>query len=266
MYHQLYLISPKIQSNFLKADKKLGQHFLVDESARQQIASLILSGALSNNVLEIGPGMGAITQLLLPTLADKLTCIELDARCVSYLHAKMPSLKIRHEDFLSSDYIDSISEELLVCGNFPYNISTEIVFKVLEHFVKIPMVVGMFQKEVAYRLAAKSGSKVYGITSVLAQFFYDIEINIVLPPQAFSPPPQVESAVITMVRKSVIPHDISYKNLSILVKTAFNQRRKMLRNALKNLHLDEGLIQRYGAMRAEQLTLDDYCTIAKTMS
>lgn len=249
----------------MKADKKLGQHFLIDKEARQEIATLILSNARDKEVLEIGPGMGALTSLLLPALEEKLTCIELDYRCVEYLHANYLHLKVIQEDFLKSYYLAKLDNQIVICGNFPYNISTEIVFKVLEYYTKIPVVVGMFQKEVAMRLAARPGSKVYGITSVLAQFFYDVKIDMVLPPIAFSPPPKVDSAVITMSRKDDIPEDVSYKKLSLLVKTSFNQRRKMLRNALKSLKLPEQSIEKFGALRAEQLSLEDYCAITKMM-
>ncbi len=249
----------------MKADKKLGQHFLADKEARQHIASLILANAADKHVLEIGSGMGAISSLIFPSVGKKMTCIELDKRCVEYLQAMHPSLNILHEDFITSNYLEVLGEEVLVCGNFPYNISTEIVFRVLKYHEKVPVVIGMFQKEVAQRLAATSGSKIYGITSVLTQFFYEIKIELVLPPSAFSPPPKVESAVITMRRKKDIAVDISFRKLSLLVKTAFNQRRKMLRNALKSLQLPDVCIEKYGVMRAEQLTLEDYCAITKMM-
>ncbi len=249
----------------MKADKKLGQHFLVDEEARQNIATLILSNAKDNDVLEIGPGMGAITNILFHTLKENLICIELDPRCVEYLNSTYLHLKVIHEDFLASNYLAKSDTQIVICGNFPYNISTEIVFKVIEFYTKIPIVVGMFQKEVAMRLAAKPGSKVYGITSVLSQFFYEVHIEMILPPSAFSPPPKVDSAVITMRRKASILDDISYQKLSILVKKAFNQRRKMLRNALKSLQLPEICIEKYGTLRAEQLSLEDYCAMTKMM-
>lgn len=248
----------------MKANKSLGQHFLTDKTAIDNILSVVNQNIGSLNLLEIGPGMGAITNKLFKEYKQRLQCIELDSRCVDYLQKQYPKLIVHSDDFLNNNFLENATEELLLVGNFPYNISTEIVFKVLEYKDKIPVVVGMFQKEVALRLASKLGSKEYGITSVLAQFYYDIEVCFHLLPSSFHPAPKVNSSVILMKRKEHVDEEVSYKKLKLVVKTAFNQRRKMLRNALSSLTFkDNTVVEKYAMLRAEQLSLEDFILLSK---
>jgi 16S rRNA (adenine1518-N6/adenine1519-N6)-dimethyltransferase len=226
----------------VKAKKYLGQHFLNDEIIAQKIAdTLSLNGY--NTVLEIGPGMGVLTKYLLQK--DVTThVIEIDTESVAYLQANYLNLasRIIEKDFLKYDLNEVFKgESFAIIGNFPYNISTQIVFKTLEMRHQIPEFSGMFQKEVAERICSKEGSKVYGILSVLTQAYYDAEYLFTVPPSVFNPPPKVESGVLRLTRKKeyALPCDdaLFFK----VVKTAFQQRRKTMRNSLKTLNLSDNL-------------------------
>jgi len=226
----------------VKAKKHLGQHFLTDEKIAEKIAN-ILSVQNYTQVLEIGPGMGVMTKYL---LKKKYTThvIEIDDESVEYLQANYLHLapRIYNTDFLKVNLKDLFKgEQFAIVGNFPYNISTQIVFKTIENRTLIPEFGGMFQKEVAERICAQPGSKIYGITSVLTQAYYDTEYLFTVPPQVFNPPPKVDSGVMVMKRKENINLPVPDKLFKNVVKTAFGQRRKMLRSSLKSLKLSDNL-------------------------
>lgn len=216
----------------VKAKKYLGQHFLKDMGVARQIAeSLTLDGPTA--VLEIGPGMGVLTQFLLQNPLIDLTAVELDSESVVYLHEHYPDLKVIEADFLKMDLKSHFSDKFCIIGNFPYNISSQIFFKMLDNKDSIPCLAGMIQKEVAERIAAPAGSKTYGILSVLMQAYYKIEYLFTVNATVFDPPPKVQSAVIRFTRNEVSQIDCNEQLFKNVVKTAFNQRRKTLRNSLK---------------------------------
>jgi len=218
----------------VRAKKYLGQHFLKDMGIARQIAeSLVLDGRTS--VLEIGPGMGVLTQFLLQNPLIDLTAVELDTESVEYLHIHYPELKVIEADFLKMDLKNLFPDKFCIIGNFPYNISSQIFFKMLDNKDSIPCLAGMIQKEVAERIAAPAGSKTYGILSVLMQAYYKIEYLFTVPPTVFDPPPKVESAVIRFTRNEVSKINCDEQLFKTVVKTSFNQRRKTLRNSLKPL-------------------------------
>ncbi|OCB75378.1 16S rRNA (adenine(1518)-N(6)/adenine(1519)-N(6))-dimethyltransferase RsmA [Flavobacterium crassostreae] len=226
----------------VKAKKHLGQHFLKDESIAKAIADTInLQGY--EEVLEIGPGMGVLTKYLLEKPINTYV-IEIDTESVTYLDENYPKLKgkIISEDFLKYN-INHVFDgrQFAIIGNFPYNISTQIVFKTLELKHQIPEFAGMFQKEVAERICEKKGSKAYGILSVLAQAFYEVEYLFTVDENVFIPPPKVKSGVMRMRRKADYSLPCSEKLFYTVVKTAFQQRRKTLRNSLKILNLSDAL-------------------------
>lgn len=244
--------------------KSYGQHFLTDTNVLNDIIQLILSQNNGMEIIEVGPGTGALTKLLFDKSAP-LTCIELDKRCVEYLHQHFDSSKLQiiEQDVLQTDFNQLIENEAMLVGNFPYNISSQIVFKVLDYKEKIPVCIGMFQKEMAIRLAAAPGKKDYGITSVLTQLFYDVKVEFDIAPQSFSPPPKVMSSVLTMKRKENVQIDFNFKLFKTIVKAGFNQRRKMLRSALKGVVNPEILKEEYFNKRAEQLSISDYIALTK---
>jgi 16S rRNA (adenine1518-N6/adenine1519-N6)-dimethyltransferase len=243
----------------VRAKKHLGQHFLKDEGVAERIAKVTpLDGV--HKVLEIGPGMGVMTKYLLAMPDVETWVIEIDGESVSYLqaHYNQLSARILETDFLQWNPASVFGEEpFALVGNFPYNISSQIVFRVLDMRDQIPAFGGMFQKEVAQRLCAPPGSKTYGILSVLCQAYYDLTYDFTVPPSVFNPPPKVDSGVMHMVRKSVDPN-IDFKMLKRGVKAAFGQRRKTLRNALKTLNLPEGFEHPYLSKRAEQLSHEQF--------
>ena len=225
----------------VRAKKYLGQHFLKDmEVARRIAASLTLDGRTS--VLEIGPGMGVLTQFLLQDPLIDLTAVELDGESVAYLHEHYPDLHVIEADFLKMDLKSYFPDKFCIIGNFPYNISSQIFFKMLENKDSIPCLAGMIQKEVAERIAAPAGSKTYGILSVLMQAYYNIEYLFTVHEQVFDPPPKVKSAVIRFTRNEVSQINCNDALFKTVVKTAFNQRRKTLRNSLKPLGLGEDVL------------------------
>lgn len=217
----------------VKPKKALGQHFLKDLQIAQRIANT-LADYKGTPVLEIGPGMGVLTQFLLEEGHD-LKVVELDSESVAYLEQNFPDLKGRiiAQDFLKLDLSQLYPDRFCVIGNYPYNISSQIFFKVLDYKEQIPCCSGMIQKEVAERLASAPGSKAYGIISVLLQAWYDIEYLFTVSEQVFNPPPKVKSAVIRMTRNSRTELDCDEKLFKTVVKTTFNQRRKTLRNSIK---------------------------------
>ncbi|MGV6845937.1 MAG: 16S rRNA (adenine(1518)-N(6)/adenine(1519)-N(6))-dimethyltransferase RsmA [Lutibacter sp.] len=244
----------------VKAKKHLGQHFLKDETIAKKIADT-LTEKNYHTVLEIGPGMGVLTQYLLNKNLD-IHVIEIDTESVAYLKNQFAQLTnhILENDFLKIDLKTLFQgNSFAIIGNFPYNISSQIVFKTLENKEIIPEFSGMFQKEVAQRITAKPGNKIYGILSVLTQAFYNTEYLFTVPPNVFNPPPKVDSGVIRLIRKNNFELSVSEKLFFRVVKTSFNQRRKTLRNSLKSFNLSDKLKQdTIFAMRPEQLTVEQF--------
>lgn len=247
----------------VRAKKHLGQHFLKNEAIAKKIADSLTENGY-DTVLEIGPGMGVLTKYLLQK-SYTTHVIEIDAESVEYLENTYLNLapRILSKDFLKiniSDYFEN--KPLAIIGNFPYNISSQIVFKTLENRAQIPEFSGMFQKEVAERIAEKEGSKKYGILSVLTQAFYDVDYLFTVPPSVFNPPPKVDSGVIRMVRKKNFTLPVDEKLFYRVVKTAFNQRRKMLRSSLKSMHLSDKLREdSIFAKRPEQLSVEAFINL-----
>jgi 16S rRNA (adenine1518-N6/adenine1519-N6)-dimethyltransferase len=244
--------------------KSLGQHFLTDKTVCERIQGVLQQNAIER-LVEVGPGAGALTEYIYKIPTQSFKAIELDTEKVNYLHHSFPELqgKIINEDFLDTQI--PFEDSFTLVGNFPYNISTQIVFKVLEWKTQVPMMVGMFQKEVAERIAAKPHSKAYGILSVLAQAFYDVTYLFDVPPSAFNPPPKVDSGVIMFKRKETFPEMASEKSFYHIVKMAFGQRRKMLRNPLKPYFTTEQLADPIFTKRAENLTYEDYAALTFKM-
>ncbi len=252
----------------VKAKKHLGQHFLTDENIAKKIADSLKENTY-NDVLEIGPGMGVLTKYLLEK--DYTThVIEIDVASVNYLKAHYLNLadRIISKDFLKLDLNDFFGDkQLAIIGNFPYNISSQIVFKAIENKHRVPEFSGMFQKEVARRIAEGPGSKVYGIISVLTQAFYDVEYLFTVPPSVFNPPPKVDSGVIRLVRKEDYTLPVDEKLFFKVVKTAFNQRRKMLRSSLKSFNLSDKLREdAIFAQRPEQLSVQEFISLTQKIA
>lgn len=241
--------------------KSLGQHFLKDENVCRNIVAELTKCSFQN-LVEVGPGGGALTKYLLQLPDVNFKAVELDEEKVTYLKHTYPQLqdKIIHQSILDID--KPFEGRFTVVGNFPYNISTQIVFKILEWKDDVECMVGMFQKEVAQRIAAKEGSKVYGVTSVLVQAYYDVIYLFEVSEQSFTPPPKVKSAVIKLLPKKERMPVKSDKAFFTLVKTAFQQRRKTMRNACKSLFSPEVLQQEIFAKRAEQLSVSDFAQLS----
>ncbi|CAL2107023.1 Ribosomal RNA small subunit methyltransferase A [Tenacibaculum sp. 190524A02b] len=261
----------------VRAKKHLGQHFLTDENIAKKIADSLTENGY-NHVLEIGPGMGVLTKYLLEK-KPKVTVMELDSESVSYLKDTFPLENIKLDtsldkfniiegDFLKQN-ISKIfnNEQVAIIGNFPYNISSQIVFKAIENRDFVPEFSGMFQKEVAQRIAEKEGSKTYGILSVLTQAFFDAEYLFTVPPTVFNPPPKVDSGVIRLIRKENYTLPVDEKLFFRVVKTSFNQRRKMLRSSLKSFNLSDTLKEDpIFAMRPEQLSVQDFINLTSKIA
>lgn len=245
----------------IRAKKGLGQHFLKDQEVARNIADSILTYP-GRKVLEVGPGTGILTQFLHKKEID-LSVIEIDKESVVFLKEKFPGLKIIQGDFLQEDLSAILNNDGAVIGNFPYHISSQILFHCLEYRDYVSEISGMFQKEVAERIAARHGNKTYGVISVLLQTFYEAEYLMTIEPDVFIPPPKVKSAVVRLKRKEspILPHDEPWFNK--VVKTAFNQRRKTLRNALKPLL--KGIVPEHPFMskRAEQLSVSDFIDLSE---
>ena len=245
--------------------KKLGQHFLNDLNIAEKITDqpFINHG---KNVLEIGPGMGVLTNFLIKKNIN-LKLIEIDNEAVSFLTKKFPTLKnkIISGNFIKMELKTFFGEEnFSIIGNFPYNISSQIVFKTLENRDRIPFFCGMFQKEVAKRICERPGSKAYGILSVLCQIFYNTEYLFSVAPLVFSPPPKVDSGVIALTRKSNLSNDFNERLLFKVVKLSFQQRRKTLRNSLKSLGIPKNVLEdSIFDLRPEKLSGDEFIALTK---
>lgn len=246
--------------NVIRAKKNLGQHFLTDQNIAQKIVgSLEAVGAES--VLEIGSGMGVLTQYLINQNYSSFHAIEIDYESVSYLKSKFPELtnNLIEGDFLKLDIGSIFSGKLAIIGNFPYNISSQIFFKVLENKNQVDEVVGMLQKEVAERLCSGPGTKKYGILSVLLQAYYSVDYLFTVNENVFSPPPKVKSAVIRLKRNDVKELGCNHQLFVRVVKAAFNQRRKMLRNSMKQV----GFVapEEFAMLRPEQMSNEDFISL-----
>jgi 16S rRNA (adenine1518-N6/adenine1519-N6)-dimethyltransferase len=252
----------------VRAKKHLGQHFLKDESIAKDIAdTLTLKGYAK--VLEIGPGMGVLTKYILDKPIETYV-IEIDTESVEYLNTHYPKLhgKIISQDFLKYHIAKEFGDEpFAIIGNFPYNISTQIVFRTLELRDRIPEFSGMFQKEVAQRICEKKGSKAYGILSVLVQAFYDAEYLFTVDEHVFNPPPKVKSGVLRLIRKEDYHLPVDEKLFFAVVKMAFNQRRKTLRNSLKTYNLSDNLKEDIiFDLRPEQLSVEQFIDLTQKIA
>jgi 16S rRNA (adenine1518-N6/adenine1519-N6)-dimethyltransferase len=248
----------------VKAKKFLGQHFLTDERIAERIVDSLSTE--TNHVLEIGPGMGVLTKYLIKKDELDFHVVEIDRESVAYLHDHYPTLDVIEGDFLQYDLTSLFHDTFSIIGNFPYNISSQILFKVFNNRDRVSEVVGMFQKEVAERVAAGPGSKTYGILSVLLSAFYNIEYLFTVNENVFNPPPKVKSAVIRLRRNDVKSLECDEKLFVQVVKAGFNQRRKTLRNALRQLNLPlDRISEETLAKRAEQLSVTQFIEITKTI-
>ncbi len=244
----------------MKAKKSYGQHFLNREDLAQRIAEGLSYIGKTKKILEVGPGKGMLTKYLEEQDAE-LFLVEADRDMVSYLMKHFPALKeqIIAADFLKVPIDEIIKGEFCLIGNYPYNISSQILFKMLDYRAQIPEMVGMFQKEVAERVVAKPGNKVYGVISVLIQAYYEGEYLFSVPKEAFSPPPKVESGVIRLTRKADTDLGCDYKIFRRVVKQAFSQRRKMLRNTMKTFVKGNPLLEdAFFKQRPEQLSVAEF--------
>lgn len=245
----------------VKAKKHLGQHFLTDKNICKKIADQYGFHEGCKRVLEIGPGTGALTEFLLKRDEIDLMVMDVDGESIAYLNNHFPTLngKIKEADFLRIQVAKEFGDEpFAVVGNFPYNISSQILFKCLEHRNQIPEIMGMFQKEVAERVAEPPGSKQYGILSVLLQAFYSINYCFTVDEHVFNPPPKVKSGVIRCVRNERKSLECDEALFIRVVKMSFNQRRKTLRNSLKALLNGQALSESFSNQRPEKLSVDDF--------
>lgn len=245
--------------------KSLGQHFLKDDTIIMKIVEELKQHTF-DRLLEVGPGAGALTKHLLTIPSIDFKAVEIDEEKIAYLHKNHEVLKgkIIADSFL--DIEKPFDESFIVIGNFPYNISSQILFKILDWRDDVPIAIGMFQKEVAERAASGPGSKAYGVLSVLVQAYYVVDYLFDVPPECFNPPPKVMSGVIRLTKRTeplIVKSERSFKNL---VKAAFNQRRKTLRNALKGLFTPEMLQNELFEKRAEQLSVEAFAALTFQMS
>ncbi|MES2565962.1 MAG: 16S rRNA (adenine(1518)-N(6)/adenine(1519)-N(6))-dimethyltransferase RsmA [Bacteroidota bacterium] len=248
----------------VKAKKHLGQHFLIDLNIAQKIVNALPQDDLA--ILEIGPGTGVLTQYLIEK--DNFTAFDIDTESIEFLKQKYPqhAHKIHFQDFLEADLKPFASKgNFKVIGNFPYNISTQIMFKVLEHRADVSALVGMFQKEVAVRIAEKPGSKAYGILSVMLQAFYKIEYLFTVSEHVFNPPPKVKSAVIRLTRNTTDKLNCDEALFFKVVKASFNQRRKTVRNSVKVLSGNHNVDSIYLDKRAEQLSVHEFVALTNSI-
>ncbi|MFW6019477.1 MAG: 16S rRNA (adenine(1518)-N(6)/adenine(1519)-N(6))-dimethyltransferase RsmA [Bacteroidales bacterium] len=249
----------------VRPKKYYGQHFLKNPATAKRISDSLPSDA--RFVLEIGPGMGILTKPLYQRFGQNLKVIEIDHEAITYLQDEFGDFhnNIIRGDFLKQDITNLFPDQFQITGNFPYNISSQILFRMLEHKDNIPSLTGMFQKEVAQRIVSQPGSRIYGILSVLTQAFYQAQIIFTLSENEFSPPPKVESAVIQLIRKENYSLDCNEALFFKVVKTAFQQRRKTLRNSLKSLLQDIELPQHISSSRPEQLGVKEFEEITRRL-
>lgn len=248
--------------SIVKAKKSLGQHFLKDQNIARKITDSLLP--VTREVLEIGPGMGVLTRHLLENNQFSVRAVDIDQESIDYLHTELADHRdqILYGDFLKMDLSEFYATPFSVIGNLPYNISSQIFFRILEHRQLIPQVVCMIQKEVAERISAPFGNKTYGILSVFLQAFYDIEYLFTVSEKVFDPPPKVKSAVIRLIRNTREILDCDEKLFFNVVKTGFNQRRKTLRNSIRSI-LPPGFDSKYLNLRPEQLSVDDFIRLCQ---
>lgn len=255
--------------SIVKAKKHLGQHFLTDKNIAEKIVNSLKSTDSYQHVLEVGPGMGILSDFLLSKDDPQAYLIDIDTESYAFLNKKYPSLgeRLINGDFLQLNFKDVFPGKLGIIGNFPYNISSQILFKVLDNRDQVVELVGMFQKEVAQRCAEKPGSKEYGILSVFLQAFYNVEYLFSVKPGVFNPPPKVTSAVIRLTRNEVEKLDCDEKLFWQVVKAGFNQRRKTLRNALSSLVSKEDMQEDpLLDLRAERLGVADFVKLTNLIS
>lgn len=255
--------------SLVKAKKYLGQHFLTDKNIAEKIVNSLQAPGQYQQVLEVGPGMGILSDFLLRNKEFQTYLIDIDTESFEYLQKKYPDLGSRliNGDFLALNFSDIFEGKFGIIGNFPYNISSQILFKVLENRDQVTELVGMFQKEVAQRCAEKPGSKEYGILSVFLQAFYKVEYLFSVKPGVFNPPPKVTSAVIRLTRNEVEKLDCDEKLFWKVVKAGFNQRRKTLRNALSSLVSKEEMKNDpLLDLRAERLSVNDFVKLTNLLS
>jgi len=244
----------------MRAKKSYGQHFLINESLADSIVAAAIENAGDLPILEVGPGKGVLTQRLIQQNAT-FKAVEADRDMISYLKQNLPRMKERliAGDFLKQNLNEPFDSEYLLFGNFPYNISSQIIFKAIDYNAKIPTIIGMFQKEMADRIIAPHGSKTYGAISVLTQIFYQGKTIFRVSPGSFSPPPKVNSSVIMLHRNPILPPEVDFKTFRMVVKNSFGQRRKMIRNTLKSVVTQTELLEhRFFTMRPEQLSVQEF--------
>ena len=241
--------------------KSLGQHFLKDEGVAMDIVDALQN--VDGAVVEVGPGLGVLTKYLIKKYPHNLTAVDIDDRLAQLIPQQFEGIHFIHQDILKVDFAKNFPDKnVYVIGNFPYNISTEIVFRIIEQRNVVKQMVGMFQKEVAMRLAAKEGNKVYGVTSILSQAFFKVEYLLDVPPHFFDPPPKVQSGVVRfmpLAEPFIIKDEKHFFNV---VKAGFNQRRKTLRNALKIYPASKKLDEKILNQRAEQLSVAQWVNLA----
>jgi 16S rRNA (adenine1518-N6/adenine1519-N6)-dimethyltransferase len=255
--------------SLVRAKKHLGQHFLTDKKIAAKIVDGLVHTDQYRQVLEVGPGMGILSDILLAREDLETFMIDIDVESYHFLNDKYPQMgeRLINGDFLKMDLKKVFPGKYAIIGNFPYNISSQILFKVLEHRENVVEMVGMFQKEVAERCASKSGTKDYGILSVLIQAYYNIDYLFSVKPGTFNPPPKVNSGVIRLSRNERATLDCDEKLFWTVVKAGFNQRRKTLRNALSGVlpkvKMDDNI---YFEKRAEQLSVEDFITLTQLVT
>ena len=247
----------------VQAKKHLGQHFLNDANIANNIAQALLEKDSETPIIEVGPGTGILTQFLIEQ--PQFLALDVDQESIAFLKQKYPqqASQIIYSDFLECDLIQLAGNQFNIIGNFPYNISSQIMFKALAHKNNVKYVVGMFQKEVAMRLAEKPGTKVYGILSVLLQAYFDIEYLFTVNENVFTPPPKVKSAVIRLTRNKVQKLDCDEVLFKNVVKTSFNQRRKTIRNSIRSLFNNNDIRHPLLDKRPEQLSVEQFVELTK---
>ena len=255
--------------SLVRAKKHLGQHFLTDKNIAAKIVDSLQPAGRYNQVLEVGPGMGILSDILLQREGYEVHLVDIDTESYEFLQKKYPHLggRLLNADFLAMDFTAAFNGPLAIIGNFPYNISSQILFKILDNRQQVPEVVGMFQKEVAERCAAKPGSKEYGILSVFLQAYYRVEYLFTVKAGVFNPPPKVLSAVIRLTRNDVADLNCDEKLFWQIVKAGFNQRRKTLRNALSSLINKEKMISDETLdLRAERLSVAEFISLTNRIA